>query len=185
MAREARREFDLRVLPGREAERSARLDREAQAPDVVGQLIDREHATAHDARRMHHEILGVDAAHRGVVPYLRAAREDDAASALLRRQGVLRMLEFVHVAAEQLAFAGAAVAGLAGERERHAGAQQRLEDRVPGLDGNRLSMALEGDLHALSRRARMLARRLLKSQIVWTPNKIAGSTGGCSLPACC
>src|SRR6185503_18076564 len=130
-----------------------------------------------------------DAPHRGVVPNLRAAREDDAARALLRRKGVLRMLKLVDVAAEQLAFARAAVAGLARERKRHAGAQQRLEDGVARLDGNRPVVPFESDLHAPSGRARMLAPRLLQSQIVWTPNKPGrlgrSSTAGCSPPGCC
>ena len=107
-----------------------------------------DHPAAHDARRMQHQLLGIDAAHDRVVPDLGAAREHDAFGALCRREGMLGMLELEHVAGDQLALAGAAVAGLAGEGERHAGAQQRGEDGVARLDRNRLAMAFQGDLHA-------------------------------------
>jgi hypothetical protein len=58
------------------------------------------------------------------------------------------MLELEHIAGNKLAFAGAAVTGLAGERKRYAGAQQRSEDGVPRLNWDRLSVAFQGDLHA-------------------------------------
>src|SRR5262249_1425130 len=66
---------------------------------------------------------------------------------LWRRKGVLRPLELHHLAAYELALAGAAAAGLAGKRKRHAGAQQRGKDRIAGLDRNAALVALEGYLH--------------------------------------
>src|SRR5262249_47470572 len=129
------------------------------------------------------ELFGVDAPHGRVAPDLRAAGEHDALRALAFGERVLGVLELVHVAIEQLALAGAAVSGLARERESDAGTQQRLENRVAGLRGDRLVVAFESDLHAPSGRASMLAPGLLKSQIVWVPNK--NLTDGCWRRACC
>src|SRR5260221_14091400 len=185
MARRPGRERELGILPRRKVERPAGLDREPQALDVVGQVVEGEHTAAHDPRRVHHQILGVDAPYHRIFPDLGAAREDDALGALLRRKRMLRMLELVHVAGTELALAGAAVACLAGKGECHPRPQQRLEDGVARLDGNRPVAAFESDLHAPSGRARMLAPRLLQSQIVWNPNKIgASSMAGCWPPAC-
>src|SRR5712672_3084375 len=112
----------------------------------------------------------VDASHRGVAPHLGAAGEDHALRTLLGRKQVLGVLELNHLAREQLALAGAAIARLAGEGERHPGAQQRGEDGVARRDRYRPLVTLEGDLHALARKATMLA---VSGQIVWKPNKIA------------
>src|SRR3989454_6049487 len=45
---------------------------------------------AHDARGVHHQVLGVDAANHGIVPDLGAAGEDDALRALLWRERIDR-----------------------------------------------------------------------------------------------
>src|ERR1700741_2915013 len=60
---------------------------------------------------------------------------------------MLGMLELEHLAGEQLALAGTAAAGLARERERQPGAQQRGEQRVALPHRHRLAVALEDDLH--------------------------------------
>src|SRR6185503_15183200 len=132
--------------------------------------LELEHAAAHDARGMHHQLFGVDAADDRVVPHLRTAGEDDAARALGGRERVLGVLELVDVAGNQLALARAAVAGLAGEGKREAGAQERREHRVARLHGDGLVVANEGDLHAAPGEPRMVP-------IVWTPNKLVLKPG--------
>src|SRR5688572_5853051 len=97
-----------------------------------------------------------------VGPGLRAAGEHQPARALGFGKRLLGVVEQVHVALDQLAFAGAAVTRLAGKREREPGAQQRGERGVAGLHRHGLAVSLEGDLHARGRRW---------YQVVLVPNK--------------
>src|SRR2546426_11716160 len=119
---------------------------------------------AHDARGVHHQVLGVDAANHGIVPDLGAAGEDDALRALLRRERMLRVLELEDIARDQLALAGAAVAGLARERESDARAQQRFEHRVSGAHRDRLVVAFENDLHGAQGATTIVSNRLGSKQ---------------------
>src|SRR2546423_1065932 len=84
--------------------------------------------------------------------------------ALLRRERMLRVLELEDIARDQLALAGAAVAGLARERERDARAQQRFEHRVSGAHRDRLVVAFESDLHGAQGATTMVSNRLGSKQ---------------------
>src|SRR5258708_27367374 len=77
---------------------------------------------------------------------------------------MLRVLELEDIARDQLALAGAAVAGLAREREGDARAQQRFEHGVSGAYRNRLVVAFESDLHGVQRATTMVSNRLGSKQ---------------------
>ena len=81
----------------------------------------------------------------------------------------------------QLAFAGAAVAGLAGEGKRHAGAQQRGEQVSPASTGTG-SVAFHGDLHSRPGGA-YASIRLFGSPTKRRSSRAARSPG-CSATAC-
>ena len=86
-----------------------------------------------------------------------------------------RVREHLDLAGQKLAFAGAAVAGLAGERERQSGAQQRREQRVAGLRRHRPVVAFQGDLHAP--RQPTLRSPALGAQQTLKPGLLSGLLG--------
>src|SRR5687767_9011475 len=96
---------------------------------------------------------------------------------------MLGILELVHLAREELAFAMAAISVLAGKRKREPGAQERGEQSVGRLYGHGIDVADEDDLHGL-------AAELTMAVIVWRPNKACGSdrfppfsVTGCASPS--
>jgi hypothetical protein len=104
----------------------------------VGQVGDLDDPAAHHPRRVHHEVLGIEAPHHHVAPHLRAAGEHDAADAFVRGERVFGIFQLEDIPGHQLAFAGAAVAGLAAVGEADTLSQQCAEHGFTFLGGRGL-----------------------------------------------
>ena len=103
---------------------------------------------------MHHQFLGVDAADDGVVPDLGAAREDDAARALLAADSACS--EYSSSSTSPETSSHLQVPQLPAWQENGNGTPARSSDArmvSPASTGTGSVVAFQGDLHAATRGA--------------------------------
>jgi hypothetical protein len=117
------RELELHVLAGRELDRLGRSQH--QPLDVVRQVLDRSDGGLDDARRVHHDLVGLRDLDRARLGEVGLAGEHVAVAAVERP--ALFSGAFHHLAVDHAAAAGAAAPRHARVRHRHLRGLQRLQ----------------------------------------------------------
>jgi site-specific recombinase XerD len=144
--RQVGRELQLRVLARGKLQRLVRL--QAQAADVVREHVDARDRRLQDARRMHHDLVGLrdlDGAALGQ----RGLAGQHVALALavgaVRADGVLSAVE--HLARHHLAAAGAAAPRHAAVGHRHVVLAQHFEQVRAGANLERAGQGVNVQVH--------------------------------------
>ena len=137
VARRAALEGHRGELAGREVERAARGDLQANALDVVRGVVEPDDLAVEQAARMDDQVVLLQPGDLAVLPRHGAAGEDQAARLLLVGQRELGIALHRHLALHEVRLAGAAIARLAAERIADAGIERGRQDGGAGrhVDG--------------------------------------------------